>query len=42
MGPLAPEVFRLSDKLLGTDFGPLVPPFGLLPAEFTEPSQGRA
>jgi hypothetical protein len=28
LGPLAPEVFRLSDQVLGTDFGNLAPPFG--------------
>lgn len=28
LGPLAPEVFRLSDEVLGTDFGNLAPSFG--------------
>lgn len=32
LGPLAPEVFRLSDQVLGTDFGDLAPPFGTRPA----------
>jgi hypothetical protein len=28
LGGLAPEVFRLSDQLFGTDFGDLTPAFG--------------
>lgn len=28
VGPWAPEVFRLSDEILGTNFGRLAPPFG--------------
>ena len=29
LGPLAVEVFRFSDRIWGTDFGELAPPFGL-------------
>jgi len=29
LGPLGPEIYRLSDELLGTDFGELAPPFGV-------------
>jgi hypothetical protein len=32
LGPLAPAVFALSDRVLGTDFGDLKPPFGVPPA----------
>jgi hypothetical protein len=32
LGLLAPEVFRLSDDVFGTDFGELEPPFGATPA----------
>ncbi|WP_018254077.1 hypothetical protein [Salinispora mooreana] len=31
VGPWAPEVFRLSDEVLGTDFGNLAPPFDTQP-----------
>jgi hypothetical protein len=29
LGRLAPEVFRVSDEILGTEFGDLRPPFGV-------------
>lgn len=32
VGPWAPEVFRLSDEILGTNFGHLAPPFGTRPS----------
>jgi len=31
VGPVAPEVFRISDEVLGTDFGDLAPPFDTQP-----------
>jgi len=31
LGGLAPPIFRLSDQVLGTDFGVLPPPFGIPP-----------
>ncbi|WFE22797.1 hypothetical protein O7621_05505 [Solwaraspora sp. WMMD937] len=31
VGPLAPEVFRISDEVLGTNFGNLAPPFDTQP-----------
>ncbi|MFY1637117.1 hypothetical protein ACN27F_28220 [Solwaraspora sp. WMMB335] len=31
VGPLAPEVFRISDEVLGTDFGNLAPPLDTQP-----------
>jgi len=32
IGRLAPEVFRLSDQVFGTDFDDLAPPFGVTTA----------
>ncbi|MFV2110257.1 hypothetical protein [Micromonospora sp. LOL_015] len=40
VGPLAPEVFRISDEVLGTNFGDLAPPFDTQPT--TGPPGARA
>lgn len=36
VGPLAPEVFRISDEVFGTEFGKLAPPFA--PQSVAEPA----
>ncbi|WP_431728319.1 hypothetical protein [Verrucosispora sp. TAA-831] len=44
VGPWAPEVFRLSDEVFGTNFGNLAPPFevsGLLPSQVHKASCHR-
>lgn len=37
VGVLAPEIFKLSDKVFGTQFGELTPPFGLHPVRVPQP-----